>query len=160
MPTRRTAAPLLALLATAALVACVSAERPPSHRRRLNDDSRSVSFVVSQPVNCDCRASAGRAAGVCLPARWLQHTAVLCQPKRHLAEAGCRPTARLAQPPCLTSCSSLPPLLPPFSGPPMAPPPCVSRAPATPMACCTPRPRPTSPRAPTPCSLATPLQTA
>jgi outer membrane biogenesis lipoprotein LolB len=47
MPCRRTATPLLALLAAAMLVACASAERPPSHRRRLADDARSVSFVVS-----------------------------------------------------------------------------------------------------------------
>lgn len=45
MPSRRTAAPLLALLAAAALVACACAERPPSDRRRLNGDARSISFV-------------------------------------------------------------------------------------------------------------------
>jgi hypothetical protein len=46
MPTRHTFAPLLTLLAAAALVACASAGRPPSHRRRLAGAyARSVSFV-------------------------------------------------------------------------------------------------------------------
>ena len=51
MAPRRTSHTLLALLAAAALVACASAERPPSHRRRLNDDSRSIAFVVSRLID-------------------------------------------------------------------------------------------------------------